>query len=238
MLIFQFGQKGELENPLDVGVNSMGDIYVLQGGSRGRHVDVFDFRGKHLETLEWKGLKEGEAFRPENIALDSQDNIYVSDNRNGCIFAFDSKGYFRFKIIPEMSDKQREEVIFGDLMVDREDHIYLPASTLGLVFVFDQKGRTVKRFGEQGGARGKLAFPVDVAIDHHGHLLVLDKMRHCILVYDREGRHLTEFGGLGTRSGWFFFPDCFEIDGYRRIYVSQQFGNRVQVLKIKEMTEP
>jgi DNA-binding beta-propeller fold protein YncE len=92
-------------------------------------------------------------------------------------------------------------------------------------------------FGVQGGGPGKLAFPIDVVVDNHGHLLVLDQQRHCVSVYDPTGQYLTEFGGMGAGPGWFFFPKSLEIDKYGRIYVSQTFGNRVQVLKLKEELE-
>ncbi len=237
MQIFQFGHNGILRNPLDVVVNSRGDIYVLENNFGGRQIDIFDYRGKGLSQLELKGLPDGETCAPVGMAMDSQDNIYLSNPTTGCILVFDSEGQFRFKIMPEMDEKDRKEVVFGNLTVDKEDRLYLPVSTLGRVYVFNTEGEQVMGFGIQGGGPGKLAFPVDVAIDRHGHLFVLDKLRHCISVYDGEGRYLTEFGGMGSRPGWFFYPSSLEIDRYGRIYVSQRFGNKVQVLKVKEEFE-
>jgi len=237
MQIFQFGQNGSLTSPLDVAVNSLGDIYVLQSVSGRKVLEVFDFRGKHLKRIDLKGETEDEHLNAEDLALDSQDNIYLVDSRNGCIHALDSEGGYRFKILPEMSEKEREEVVFGKLMIDKEDVLYLPASTIGTVYVHGADGQHIRNFGIKGGGPGKLAFPVDVAVDKHGHFLVLDKLRHCLSVYDREGRYLTEVGGMGTRPGWFFYPSCLEIDRYGRIYVSQRLGNKVQVLKIKEEIE-
>lgn len=237
MQIFKFGHNGVLSNPLDVVVNGRGDIYVLENNFGGRQIDTFDYRGKHMSRLELKGLPDGDTCTPEGMALDSHDNIYLSDPKSGCIVAFDSEGQFRFKIMPEMKEKEREEVVFGNLMVDDEDRLYLPVSTLGRIYVFDADGNQVMEFGIQGGGPGKLAFPVDVAVDKHGHFMVLDKLRHCISVYDREGNYLTEFGGMGARPGWFFYPSSLEIDRYGRIYVSQRLGDKVQVLKIKEESE-
>ncbi|MBI4830567.1 MAG: hypothetical protein HY801_03230, partial [Candidatus Lindowbacteria bacterium] len=88
-----------------------------------------------------------------------------------------------------------------------------------------------------GGGPGKLAFPVDVVVDKSGRYLVLDKQRHCVSVYDRDGVYLTEFGGFGRGKGWLYFPSNLEIDRYGRIYVSQIFGSKVQVLKLKEETK-
>ena len=232
--IFEFGSNGELTTPLEVAINSLGDMYVLQSDFGGAQIDIFDFRGKHLSKLELAGLPENETCEPNDIAIDSRDNIYISDRKHACIFAFDRDGQFRFKILPDMSEGDREEVIFGNLRIDKDDNLYLPVSTLGTVYVFDSQGQHVRNFGIRGGSSGKLAFPVDVAIDKSGRFLVLDKMRHCISVYDSEGRYLTEFGGLGRGPGWFYFPSALEIDRYGRIYVSQRFGDKVQVLKLKE----
>ncbi|RJP72413.1 MAG: 6-bladed beta-propeller [Candidatus Abyssobacteria bacterium SURF_17] len=238
MQLFQFGHNGDLAVPLDVVINSQGDIYVLQSGPEGKGViDVFDFRGKYLNRLELKDLPEGEDCRPNDIAIDSQDNVYVSDQRNGCIVSFDRDGHYRFSVLPPISEKEREEVVFGSLMIDDGGNVYLPVGTLGIVFVFDGAGQFVRNFGIKGGGPGKLAFPIDVAVDKHGHCLVLDHARHCISVYDKDGRYMTEFGGMGTGPGWFFYPSGLEIDKYGRIYVSQTFGNRVQVLKLKEAYE-
>jgi sugar lactone lactonase YvrE len=235
--IFQFGQNGVLTTPLGIVVNSRGDMLVLQSASGSRAIDVFDFKGKHISRLELEGLPEGETCRPDDMAIDSRDNLYLSDPGQGCIYAFDAEGRFRFKILPGMSEKDREEVVFGNLMVDKDDRLFLPVSTLGMVIVYDSEGKAVMNFGIKGGGPGKLAFPIDVAVDKHGHFLVLDKMRHCLSVYDRDGRYLTEFGGMGTRPGWFYYPSSLEIDRYGRIYVSQRLGNKVQVLKVKEEFE-
>ncbi|GAB4341910.1 MAG: hypothetical protein Kow0099_19050 [Candidatus Abyssubacteria bacterium] len=234
MEIFKFGHNGELGIPLDVAVNGLGDMYVLGSGSGGRQIDVFDFRGKFLRSFELKGLPEGETCEPHDIAVDSHNNIYLSDPKRGCVFSFDADGQFRFRILPEMSDKERKEAAFGNLMIDSGDRLYLPMSTLGTVYVFDSEGQTVRNFGIQGGGPGKLAFPVDVAVDKHGHCFVLDKLRHCVAVYDRDGNYVTEFGGMGQGPGWFFYPSDLEIDRYGRLYVSQLLGNKVQVLKVKE----
>lgn len=232
--IFEFGSNGELGIPLGVAINSLGDIYVLQGGFGGTQIDIFDFRGKYLSKLEPVGLPENETCDPTNIAIDSHDNIYISDQKHACIYAFDRDGQFRFKILPEMSEKDRGEVIFGNLRVGKDDSLYLPISTLGTVYMFDSQGQYVRDIGMQGGGPGKLAFPVDVVVDKNGRFLVLDKMRHCISVYDNEGRYLTEFGGMGRGPGWFYFPSALEIDRYGRIYVSQKLDDKVQVLKLKE----
>lgn len=237
MQVFQFGSDGTLGTPLDVAVSGNGDIFVLEGGFGGRHIEVFDYRGEHLNSLELKGIPEGEIFIPEDIAINSKDTIYLSNQSGGSILIFSKDGQYLSKIVPEMTEKERESVIFGNLMIDNEDRLYIPVRTEGYVAVYDEEAQHIKNFGIQGGGPGKLAAPVDVAVDRHGHLLVLDHLRHCISVYDSEGRYLTEFGGMGTAPGWFFYPSSLEIDKYGRIYVSQRLGNKVQVLKVKEGIE-
>ena len=235
--LFEFGSDGSLTLPLDVAVNSLGDIFVLQSVSGGRRIDVFDFRGRYLKELAFRGLPKTDRLVPVGIAIDSRDLLYLSDPKHGRLLVFNSEGRFQYEIVPEMSEKDREEVVFGNLMIDKDDNVYLPVSTLGTVFVFDSAGRLAMNFGIKGGGPGKLAFPVDVATDNRGHLLVLDKQRHCISVYSNEGKYLTEFGGMGASPGWFFYPSGLEIDRYNRIYVSQRFGDKVQVLKVKEEVE-
>ncbi len=235
--LFQFGSDGTLGIPLNVAVNSNGDIFVIDGGYGGRKIEIFDYKGEHISRLVLKGQPEGEVFHPEAIAINSKDNIYLSNPSSGSVLVFNTDGEYLYKIMPEMSDKEREEVIFGNLMIDKEDRLYVPVRTLGSVYVFDANGQHIMGFGMPGGGPGKLAAPVDVAIDKHGHFLVLDHLRHCISVYDREGNYLTEFGGRGTTSGWFFYPSSLEIDKYGRIYVSQRFRNKVQVLKLKEVMQ-
>ncbi|MBI4831697.1 MAG: NHL repeat-containing protein, partial [Candidatus Lindowbacteria bacterium] len=144
--LFKFGENGELSVPIDVIANKQGDIYVLQGGFGGKKIDVFDFRGKHISRLELKGLPEGNICDPTDLAVDSQDNLYISDQRHGCILSFDPEGQFRFKIMPTMSDKDREEVVFGSLMVDKDGRVYLPVATLGTVYVFDRDGKHLMNF--------------------------------------------------------------------------------------------
>ncbi len=234
---FEFGRDGRLTVPLGVAVNSLGDIYVLQSDGGRRPIEVFDFRGRYLDEFKLQGLPEGDRVDPTAIAVDSRDVLYVSDPKHGRLLAFDGQGILKFSVSPDMSEKDREEVVFGNLMIDKADRVYLPISTLGIVYVFDPEGRLVMSFGIKGGGPGKLAFPIDVVMDNGGRLLVLDKQRHCISVWTPDGKYLTEFGGLGTSPGWFYYPSGLEMDRYGRIYVSQRYKERVQVLKVKEEVE-
>lgn len=48
----------------------------------------------HEDPLENWGTEDGDLFLPVGIAIDKEDNVYISDNSNNRMQKFDSNGIF------------------------------------------------------------------------------------------------------------------------------------------------
>jgi DNA-binding beta-propeller fold protein YncE len=99
-LLMTLGVKGKsgaddktFFKPTDIAWAKNGDFYVSDGYGNSRVVK-FDKNGKYLFAWGKRGHGPGEFQLPHSVAVDSKDQVYVSDRENNRIQIFDSKGKF------------------------------------------------------------------------------------------------------------------------------------------------
>jgi len=142
---------------------------------------------------------------------------------------------------PKGSSRAREEdeakevkalPYISDVKIDRQGRIYLLSAEVSNIYVFNAQEEYLFKFGEKGGAEGKLSTPVGLAVDLERRVMyVCDYMRHTILCYDYDtGRFIFEFGGQGVGPLWFNYPNSIEVDQRGRVVVSDLFNRRLQVI--------
>jgi DNA-binding beta-propeller fold protein YncE len=232
--LFSFGGHDMLRAPTDVAVDSEGRIYVQVSENGGRTVNVFDYNGDYLGPFPFKNLTPA-SVHIESLVIDDQDRLYLLDGVEKRILVYDLSGnpLFEFPLFEELSEELRRQQVLGNLFIYGET-IYIPAAMLGSVYCYGKDGSLLRLFGHRGSAFGELSFPIAVSVDGRGNMLVLDKNRHTIVGFTPEGKVLGEFGGRGVGSGWFCYPNSMLVDSHDRIWVSQVFNNRVQVLNVTD----
>jgi DNA-binding beta-propeller fold protein YncE len=81
-----FGKEpGQFNDPAGIAIDLQGNIYVTEYAAHSPptyRVQIFDGEGQFLGTWGSPGTEDGEFFHPLAIAVDSQGNIYVSDETN------------------------------------------------------------------------------------------------------------------------------------------------------------
>lgn len=99
-LLMTLGIKGRagtddktFNKPTDIGFAKNGDFYISDGYGNSRVVK-FNKDGKYLFAWGKPGSGPGEFHIPHSVAVDSKDNVYVSDRENNRIQIFDSNGKF------------------------------------------------------------------------------------------------------------------------------------------------
>ena len=156
---------------------SNGDVYVSDGYGNSR-IHVFTGSGEYKFSWGEPGIDAGQFIRPHNIAVDSNDQVYVVDREAHRIQIFDPQGNF----ITMWNNIHRP-----DSMVLWQDHIYVgelngmggvdEAPGLGhRVTIYDLEGKRVCMFGtpEEGEGPGQFIAPHGIAVDSKGDLYVAE----------------------------------------------------------------
>ena len=154
-----------------------GDIYVSDGYGNSR-VHVYTSTGDYKFSWGSSGIDPGQFMRPHNIAIDSQEQVYVVDREAHRVQIFDPQGNF----ITMWNNIHRP-----DSMMLWEDHIYIGElnGMAGLdmapgmghrVGIYDLKGNLVSRFGspEEGEGPGQFIAPHGIAVDSQGSIYVAE----------------------------------------------------------------
>ena len=156
---------------------SNGDVYVSDGYGNSR-IHVFAGSGDYKFSWGESGIDAGQFMRPHNIAIDSDDKVYVVDREAHRIQIFDARGNF----ITMWNNIHRP-----DAMVLWGDHIYVgelngtgpPGGAPGLghrVTIYDLDGKRVSLFGAQdeGEGAGQFIAPHGIAVDSRGDVYVAE----------------------------------------------------------------
>ena len=178
-----------------------------------RSVHILDFANRKYLRID--GTKDDRLIFPFGIAVDAEDNIYVTDQRRGIIVIFNSDGKFK-KYIGDF----RGESSFDQptsIAIDRTSgRIYLTETARHFVRILDSKGKNFASIGKRGGGTGPAQFRMPTELALHGQeFFVLDKRNTRIQVFDLEGHYKREFkiqSGSGVRGmaidsqGWIYIP--------------------------------
>jgi DNA-binding beta-propeller fold protein YncE len=213
-----------LVRPYGIALDSLGRVIVSDPGVPAVH--ILDFEKQKYEQLS--GGK-GQAFRsPMAVAVDAQDNIYVTDSALGIVFVFDSKGRHKNFIGKQLGRAGYFQRPTGIAVDSTAKRLYV-ADTLGhKVFVLDLTGHVLGSFGERGLRPGQFNFPTEIVVRGQ-ELLVVDAMNFRVQTFSREGAFVRSFGSLGERTGSLFRPKGLALDSEGNIYVADALLETVQV---------
>jgi DNA-binding beta-propeller fold protein YncE len=214
-----------LVRPYGITTDSRGRILITDPGDLAVH--VFDFeKKKYLRMEEGKG---GVRFRsPIGIAVDAQDNIYVTDSVLGKIFVFDAQGKFRRYIGAISKDEGYFKRATGIAIDKQRGEIYVTDTLRDKIFVMDLEGHPLREFGARGSGPGEFNFPTEVVL-HGEEVLVVDAMNFRVQILDRQGRYQGQVGKLGNNVGGVFRPKGLGVDSENNIHLVDGMFETVQV---------
>lgn len=167
---------GEFGFVTDVVEDSLGNYYIGEYGDFDR-IQKFSPQGEFL--LQWgtHGSELGQFRRPQNLAIDGQDRIWVVDACNHRIQVFDTEGELLLHWGEEGSEVGQLYYPY-DLAFDGKGHIYICEYGNHRVQKFTLEGKPVASWGRQGRGPGELHNPWALALDSQGRLHVLDSNNH------------------------------------------------------------
>jgi DNA-binding beta-propeller fold protein YncE len=167
---------GEFGWVTDVAEDSQGNIYVSEYGENDR-IQKFSPEGKFL--LQWGGNGEelGQFRRPQSMAIDAHDNVWVADACNHRIQVFDGQGKLVRHWGVEGTAPGQLYYPYG-LILGPEGTVYVCEYGNHRVQKFTPDGQSLGCWGTHGRGPGQLFNPWAIALDSQGRLHVLDSSNH------------------------------------------------------------
>ncbi|MCX7425753.1 MAG: NHL repeat-containing protein [Planctomycetia bacterium] len=171
------GQKpGEFGLVTDVVEDRQGNYYVSQYGEYDR-IQKYSADGRFLLYWGGHGSQPGEFVRPQNLAIDEDDHIWVADAGNHRIQVFDSEGKLLFYWGSEGSEPGQLSYPY-DLVLAPDGTVYVCEYGNHRVQHFTRDGRSLGCWGTPGRQEGQLYNPWALVMDREGRLHVLDTNNH------------------------------------------------------------
>ncbi len=225
-------------NGESVAVNSNGDIYVSQNNV----IKKFNSSGAYVNEWGSTGTGNSQFSYATGIAIDSNDNVYVSDGGYGSsssnkIRVFDSSGNY----IRQFGSYGTGDGQFNDmtgLAIDSNNNVFAVDSWNKRVQKFDSSGNYVSQFGSHGTGDGQFRNVYFIAIDSTDNVYVTDTTNTNIQKFSNTGTYLAKWGSAGTGNGQFTGTGTqspsmrIVVDSTGKSYVTDYnstYGNRVNI---------
>lgn len=176
-------------DPLGVVVNADGEIFVADmANNRIRKIasgEVSTFAGSGAKTFaDGQGIEASFSY-PQDLAIDTEDNIYVADTENHRIRKITPSGLVSTLAgsTSGFADAQGENAKFNfplGIAVDAEGNVYVADSGNNRIRKITPSGEVSTVAGNSAGAKdgpiaiAQLSFPYDVAVTNTGIIYVAD----------------------------------------------------------------
>ena len=204
-----------LVKPWGIALNSKQELVVAE---RGGKVTVFGKESKKVQTITSEKF-----LHTMGVAVDKDDNIYVSDSGKSSVFKFSKEGNFMITTGTQDDEFGFIKVINDKLyMCDRKSH---------RVQILNTQLEYVDSFGCHGDEDGQFHWPNGIAQDEAGYLYVSDSNNNRVQVFDHKGQFFDSFSEKGTTSKELNFPIGICVGSDQLVYVCDTSNKCVSVFK-------
>jgi len=176
--------------PLGVAFNSHGEMYVVEWSDD--QVAVFDSSGKRISSIGSEGDGPGQFQHPRYIAIDSNDNIFVTSEHK--LQKFNRNGEFIKSVGSGRQGGKPGKFTLPKGVKVHKNHVYVCDYYNNRIQVFDLELRFIASIGTKGSGQGQYDGPNDLAFDSQGNIYVSEYGNNRVQVLDPNGRYLRQFG--------------------------------------------
>ena len=220
-------------NPVDLAISSQGTLYVVNRGSERdvsvKRITMCTVDEEFLGDFSTGGTEPGQMVWPVGIALDSQDNVYMSDEYLHRISVFDKTGNFVDTWGVQGNGHGQFDRPSG-IVFDQDDNLLVVDSVNNRIQRYTKSGDCLGQWGSGGQGHGEFNLPWGINLDHLGNVYVADWRNDRIQKFDADGKHLATWGSSGKGDGEFNRPTGVGIDKELNVIVADWGNERVQVL--------
>jgi DNA-binding beta-propeller fold protein YncE len=213
-----------LVRPYSIATDSRGRIIVTDPGAVGVH--IFDFAQQKYKFLQREGKEHFES--PQCVAVDSHDNIYVTDSEAGKVFVFEPNGKLRHVLGSLKGGEGFFKRPTGIAVDSAAQRIYVSDTLRDKIFVLDMQGNVLQTIGKRGAGNGEFAYPTELRL-YGDDLVVVDAMNFRVQVLDRSGQFRYAIGHVGETTGTLFRPKGIGRDSEGNLYIVDAAFETVQV---------
>ena len=188
---------GGLNRPYGVAVNSAEEVLVTEH----KKIAVFDKKGKKLRDIKLPT----DDVELNGIAIDEDDNIYITDRRRHCLVKLNKAG----KVLKTVGTRGSDHGAFNDpsgVAVIRDRVFVCDYNNHRLQVFTKERLEFVKTIGSRGQGDEQVIFPFDITQDELGNMYVCDFGNNHVKLLNKQGEFQLSFnkkanGQLNSPSG-------------------------------------
>ena len=217
--------------PFDLAFDNSEKFYVLgrghDGDPRGCRVVVMDMNEEYYGTFGSHGTENGQFIWPSSIAVNSKDNLYISDEASNKITIMSKDGDF-ISCFGEFGTGDGQFDGPTGLVFDDEDNLYIVDHRNGRIQVFNNEGKFIRKFCSTGNSVGELNLPWGISLDSSNNIYIADWGNHRIQKFSREGTFINTIGSYGVSDNNLNHPSGVAVDFAGNIFVSDWGNHRLK----------
>jgi len=205
-------------------------IYVISRGVEeiGQRITRVTRDHEFLGQFGAAGRGDGQFVWPRSIDLDSEGNVFASDDFLNRISVFDKEGTF-LSSWGEAGTGEGELAGPSGIAFDSDDNLLVVDSANNRIQKFTKEGAFLGGFGQKGDGDGDFNLPWGICVDRAGDVYVADWKNNRVQSFDANGNFKVMFQGSDGGVGDLHGPTGVAVDSEGDVYTTDWGNHRVQV---------
>lgn len=214
-----YQQKGQFHRVSSVAADRWGNIHTVEDSGR---VQSFDSAGKCTGCWGSYGTGNSQFRMPDDIAIGSDNCVYITDMMNYCVKKFDLFGGYITKW-GSYGTGPGQFQLPRSLGLDAQNNVY----------VIDYFGHSIQKFNSSGHYLGTWypstsTYSTGICVLPDGTHYVSDSYDRIVRIYDQNGSYISAIHNYESESWPLCGPLCLDMDKQGNLYVGDS-GNWVKV---------
>jgi DNA-binding beta-propeller fold protein YncE len=224
--IWGAGGAGILSKPVGVTSDDEGNVYVSD--SMNQRIVIFNSEGNFIDAYGGKDVFE----LPAGMAYNEKtQRLYVVDTKKHQIVVLDKEGNVDF-IIGANGVNPGYFNFPTNIAIDANGRLYVADSMNFRVQVLEPDGTYVLHMGQVGQRIGDFFRLKGVGVDTYNHIYAVDASYQNFQIFNEEGQLLLYVGTGGSGApGKFALPAGMHVDKNNRIFIADQYNQRIQMFE-------